>query len=213
MMVSVDVTVLGQLATTRSGGLLQQRDLSGEVVEVDWRPPLGYVRSQPTRIPVFVDHDPGWEVGEVGYLERSKANGLLALARVDDDIVELLNDGTCWYLSGHVVALSLAPGHYERALLREVSLVRHTAIRGTRPIAWSPHSGAPCSMPFAWDETWSAGVEALAERKDRSDQRLVIHDIDGLDLVDEMLTDPASVWSGRNNHPAAASALALGAAP
>jgi hypothetical protein len=206
----VSVILLGQLATNRNDGVLQRRNTLGQVVEVEWLAPVGYLRRQPKSVPVLIDHDPGWRVGEVVYLQRSKLSGLLAFCSVNDDMGEMLS-GEPLFLSSGVTALSLKPGHHERALLSEVSIVPHTAACGTKPIEWSSTTGAPRSMPLLWREAWRDGIEELYERKNRSDPRLMIRDVDQLDAVDEMLTDPASVWWKR--HPAAQPAPAVRSAP
>jgi hypothetical protein len=186
-------TLIGQIATDRNGGLIQHRNASGDVSEVHFLAPLGYLRHQPARIPLLVGHDEGWEVGEVGHLERSKAEGLLAVAHVRDDAAELLSDGE-WFLSAGVTTRSLTPRRWERGLLSEISLGRDPAACSIRPVCWSPHTGAPSSdsMPLGWYRAWHEGVDRIARAKYRSAEGLEINDVDHLDLIDEGITDPAA---------------------
>src|SRR5262249_48101909 len=142
-------------------------------------------------IPVYMDHDETWRLGTVEHLERSKRLGLLAFARLEVDVADLLADGR-WHWSDGIT--SYRPGdtrHRENVELREGSLVRATANLGTGAVVFSTDERAPRSMPMAWDDTWERGVAAVQSRRyRRAADTLDVVDLDVLDLFDERRTDP-----------------------
>lgn len=203
------ITVIGQLTTNH--GLVQQRDRAGDM-DAWTMPAPSYLREQPAVVPVLMDHDWGWPVGAVGHLERSRADGLLMVARVaNDDLGDLLADGP-WFLSGGVRCAPTGVMQYGLAKLREVSIVRRTANVNTRPIRWSRSdiardSGSePHDMPLRWHDTWRRAHERMVgERYREKPAHLTIHDLDQLSIVDEVMTDPAAARrrAGRRPEPPA----------
>jgi hypothetical protein len=92
--------------------------------------------------------------------------------------------------------------------------VRATANQSTRPLRWSPgdiadgSAGKPIGMPLSWYDTWSR-----AEARMDSDrfafnrpERLPIHDLDPLSVIEEVLTDPAAARRRAALRPAPAPA-------
>ena len=189
-MVGMSIVVIGQLAT--SEGALGHVDRAGDV-EPSWLPAIGYLRHQPASVPVLVDHDEGFRVGRVEHLERSKVDGLLAVCRLDVDMADMLSDGD-WFLSSHVNCLNLGDKrHSERALLSEVSLTRKPALYGACKVRWARSTLAPQWMrPLRWYDTWARGCEAMTTAAYRRAKRLQINDLDRLDFVDELVTDPSA---------------------
>jgi hypothetical protein len=193
MMVAM-LTVIGQLST--SEGLVQQRDGAGDPIPWTMRA-NSYLRDQKAGLPILMDHDPGWPVGGVGYLQRSAASGLLMVGRLaDDSMADLLNDGD-WYLSGGTNSHATGVMEYGLATLREASLVRATGSIGTRPVCWSKtdiakNSGAQPPMPLFWRSCWDAAHVAMSSYRYKRAGRLPIVDIDELSLYDEAMTDPAA---------------------
>ena len=181
--------LIGQLATHR--GLVQQRDAVGTLDS--WTMPANaYVRQQ-RRVPLLVEHD--WQVGEVQYLQRSRASGLLMVATADDNIADLLRDHE-WHLSAgvrcHETGFSAHGSEFGLATLREMSLVGRPANVGTGKVHWSTAAGAPHGLPLNWRSCWEEAHEAMPGYKYRRHDGLRIHDVDELDLYDEVMTDPES---------------------
>ena len=189
------ITVIGPLCTGR--GLVQHYDAAGDAVPYA-RPANVYLRHQPAVIPVFFEHDDTWQLGNVGHLERSRS-GLMAVSRIErDDLADLLIDGD-WYFSDGTSARRSGLMKYGNCLLEELSLVRSTANVGTRPIAWArtdiaTDSGGQPHMPLTWRDTWKRAHERMSSfsAKYRRADHLTILDLDELDSVDEMLTDPVA---------------------
>jgi hypothetical protein len=144
---------------------------------------IGYLRAQPEFISVLVEHDPGFHVGEIGYLERSNSQGLLIVARIRSGTDDL-SDGP-WFLSARVNHVTIVPMSFERAKLSEVSLVRHPADLGTKPFCWASDDPGQPSMLLFWRGAWDRGVEQIARRKYayRRSDHLTIVDMDALNLA------------------------------
>jgi hypothetical protein len=178
--------LIGQVCTSK--GLVQQRDLAGNAYP--WTLPANSYERAQRRVPVLVNHDEGWRIGEVQHWERSRAGGLMLVAELnslgpmDDDSDE------SWYLSPDVISTPYGPLERGHGRIEEVSVVPRTASLGTLPVRWSPHTGAPHNMPLHWYDTWSRAHEARSSYRYRRDDKLSIVDIDPLDLIDEVLCDP-----------------------
>lgn len=189
------ISFVGQLCTT--AGLVQQRDLAGDPDPFTMTA-VSYRREQPVPLPLVFDHDLSWPVGEVAYLERSRADGLLVVGRIArDDLADLL-DGE-WYLSAGVRCVPSGPLEFGHVRMHEVSLVRKPANVNTHPLHWAPSDIArdagsqPHGLPLNWRSTWGRAHEAMAARiYRRAPDRLAIVDLDQLDAVDEIMTDPAA---------------------
>jgi hypothetical protein len=178
--------LIGEVATSR--GLIMQRDIAGGAES--WELPANSYERVQRRVPVLVDHDPGWEIGEVAYYERSK-RGLVAVAHLHSPGPLDDADDRAWYFSPSVTSTRCGPFEWNHGKINELSLVRRTASIATHPCAWSPHSGAPHNMPLPWFETWARAHEAITDDRyrHRRDDALRIVDVDPLSLVDEVLCD------------------------
>jgi hypothetical protein len=185
-------SLIGQVCTSR--GLIQQYDLAGDADA--WSlPAVAYERAQ-RRVPILVQHDETWPVGEVAYYERSKADGLMMVGTIRDDLTDLLDDDD-WHLSPEIESRRCGPFEYGHGKINEISLVRRTASIGTRPVRYARHDtvgggGAPRGLPLRWYDIWDRAHEQMHSDRytHRRDDSLRIHDIDPLDLVDEVLCDP-----------------------
>jgi hypothetical protein len=113
-------------------------------------------------------------------------------------VADVLSDGD-WFLSDSVNCRPIGRDEMGRGRIRELSLVRETANMSTRPVRFSRGDvasgdcGRPSGLPLNWHSTWDRAAEHMASygyRFNRAD-RLTIHDLDQLDTVDELLTDPA----------------------
>jgi hypothetical protein len=167
------LSVIGQLATAK--GQVQQRDLAGD--PDPWvLPAASYMRDQPARIPILFGHDETWELGQVAHLERSPSTGLLAVATIADDLVDLLDDE--WFLSGGVRCVPTGPLQFGHARLREVSLTRRPGSIGTRPMRWSRSATPPGGMPIRWFDTWDRAVERMTTDRYRPARHLTIAEVD-----------------------------------
>jgi hypothetical protein len=181
MMVNM-LTVIGQVI--RPDGWTLQANALGQVDEVAWVPANAYLSDQPPDLAVHFDHDRSWTLGQVGYLERSDRLGLMALATLDADVIDLLADGP-WYWSDSITCKRNGQA-LERtdALLRELSLVRRTANCQTRPVVAVPGDIArgtatqPRHMPWTWDDTWQRAADDMVGRRYRRNLHMVIHDVD-----------------------------------
>jgi len=189
MMVGMgSLTLIGQVCSAE--GLADQVDRAGGHYP-STLPAVSYLRQQ-APVPVLVNHDPGFEVGRVTYLERSKSSGLLAVAQVRSDMVDMLR-GHRWFLSDGVLCRRLGPFERGFARLAEVSLVGRTASIGTRRAYWSLSDGQPDGMPVLWRSAWDRALEATttyAGRRALERGELRIHDVDPLDDWSEVMTDP-----------------------
>jgi hypothetical protein len=192
------LTLIGQVATHR--GHACQYDRAGDpdpfVMRADQ-----YLRDQPL-LPLLMTHDPTWPVGAVGYLQRSRSDGLLAVASVRDDMTDLL-DRHDWYLSAGASCHAIGHDEYgseELGLvkMREISLVPRTANLSTRKVRWShtdvrtTGGGHPRDLPLSWHDALDGAHEAMSSYKHSLARSLRINDLDELDLRDEVFTDPAS---------------------
>jgi hypothetical protein len=89
-------------------------------------------------------------------------------------------------------------------LLHELSLVRHTANCGTKPIAAVPGdlsrgtSSQPRNMPLDWDATWERAAEAMPRQRYRPAHHTTIVDLDPPDQVSAppAPTGPTVNWYG-----------------
>jgi hypothetical protein len=177
-------TILGQVVTT--AGMVHSANEWGEVDDVVWCPASAYVKEQPPELPVYFDHrrsDLGdWgKLGQVGYLERSAAWGLMAVATLSAD-VEL--DGG-WYWSDSITCRRQGQSlRRSEAVLSELSLVRRTGNCQTRAVVAVPGDLArgtatqPRHMPSAWDDTWKRAAAAMSADRFRSVRHTEIHDTD-----------------------------------
>ena len=184
------LTIIGQVVA--HAGHVHQRDPDGTMVPYTM-PPDRYFREQPAPIPLHFDHDRTWTIGSVGHLERSRSQGLLIVGTLpNDDLADLLADGP-WYLSDSTLGKPIDSHRLDWVgrSIKEISLVRRTANLGTRPLVWSPHDGQP-SMPLYWRSCWAATLAAMSTARYRkAPDHLTIVDLDPLDSIDEMRTDPA----------------------
>jgi hypothetical protein len=71
------LSIIGQVCRTE--GLVKNVDLAGESHWYKMRS-NSYRRDQPAEVPLHFNHERSWTLGEVGYFERSKADGLMAVA-------------------------------------------------------------------------------------------------------------------------------------
>lgn len=204
------VTLIGQVATSK--GFVEHEDRAGDT-HYSRTPAVNYLRSQPATIPVHFTHDTSWTLGTVAYLERSRADGLLAIANIDSDIGELLDDGP-WYFSDRI---NFRAHQLENSdvTMRELSLTREPASSGTRPVRWSPgaigSAGAPLNLPLTWYDTWTRAAEAMyGSRYRRTPDALLIADVDDLSIPEMIATDPVV---GRAMLAAATSAARSKATP
>jgi hypothetical protein len=174
-------------------------------------PANAYLRDQPAGLGLFFDHDTSWRIGDVEFLQRSRADGLMMVGRVvRDDLADLLLDGD-WYLSDGVNCRATGPLMKGHAQLREISLVRRSANVGSRPLRWARSDlGAdagsePGNMPLNWYGCWTRAHEAIAARRyRRTPDRLAIVDLDPLGYVDEILTAPAATLAAARRRAEAA---------
>jgi hypothetical protein len=182
------ITIIGQVATPQ--GLIQQTDLAGNAYP--WKlPAIGYHRAQ-RRVPILDAHrDRGGErVGEVGYYERSKVDGLLMVGTVDDSMTKLLEDHD-WHLSPGVE--SKRWGSLERGdakIDEEIALVARASYINQQRVRFA-RSGRTPRLPLRWHDTWARANEAIARDRYRyrRDDALQIVDIDELDIFDLFQTD------------------------
>jgi hypothetical protein len=189
MMGAMTLTIVGQLATVR--GDVQKWDRAGQPHPFTMQS-TSYLRRQASDIPVYFNHDTTWRLGTVTYLERSRSTGLLAVARLDADVGDLLADHQ-WHLSDGVIGLPAGPLRFGQIKIREVSLVGQTATLATKPLCWSRSDGAPGHLPLLWHGTWKRAQEAMvgSAYRRRADHT-VIFDVDPLSVADEVLTDPVA---------------------
>jgi hypothetical protein len=185
------LSIIGQVATPK--GLIQQYDLAGNA-DAWTLPAVAYERAQ-RRVPILMDHDESWSVGEVAYYERSKIDGLMMVGTIRDDMDDLLDDGD-WHLSPAVASRRCGPCEYGQGKISELSLCRRTASLGTRPVCYARHDsfgggGAPRGLPTSWHETWERAHEAISRDRyaHRRDDALRIVDVDELSIFDEWRTD------------------------
>jgi hypothetical protein len=187
------ISLIGQLATV--DGSYRHIDLAGDA-RYGRLAAIDYQRQQPARIPLLMFHDTGWEVGSVDWLDRDvDGYGLLAVGRIRDDLADMLEDGSDWYLSAAVAGRPTGSGKLERCLIEEVSLGRSPALMGARPISWCrgdlAEGGHPTGVNLYWRDAWSRAGEHVAGSRYRSaPSHLVIHDVRQLDWADEWRTDP-----------------------
>jgi hypothetical protein len=188
MMVAMTIMLLGQVV--RPEGMTLHANALGEVDDAAVIPAVAFMRRQPADLGVHFDHDQTWRLGRVSYLERSDRHGLMAMATIDADIGDLLDEHGPWYWSDGITCKRLGQSIYRhQAQLREISLVRRSGNCGTPPVVWSPHSGEP-PMPLLWRSTWQRGLAAIAYAKYHRSDTLDIVDRDPLGIVDEVMTDP-----------------------
>src|SRR5437870_5497841 len=121
------ISFAGQLATVR--GHAQQHDRAG-TPDPFTVPSSSFFVRQPRHLPVFLNHDRTWQVGEIVHLERSASTGLLAVGVLDVDLADMLADGP-WHLSPDIHAVEVDPMRYDFAAISEVSLTRSPATLGT----------------------------------------------------------------------------------
>ncbi len=190
------VTAIGVVATPR--GLTQQHDLAG-TPEPFTLPAANYRHLQDGPIPVLVEHDEGFAVGTCVALVRSRADGLLAVLRIDGPVVDLLADGD-WYLSPGVrTRAGVTPLERDHARLFEVSLTRDPATLNTKALRWSRHDiatdggGQPNGMSLSWRTAWDRVHEALQRRAYRRADRLWIIDLDPPVVIDAPKVTPTPV--------------------
>ena len=185
------IKLIGQVVG--HAGLVQNVEADGTPTPYTMRPDR-YLREQPATIPLHFDHDRTWTIGTVGHLQRSRSQGLLMVGTLpDDDLADLLADGP-WYLSDSTTARPLDEHRLEWSgrQIKEISLVRRSANLNTRPIAWSRHDGQP-PMNLYWRSCWDDACKAMtSSRYRRAPDHLTIVDLDGLEPIDEMWTDPAA---------------------
>lgn len=179
------LTVIGQVVA--DAGLVSQVDAWGGH-EPYRLPATGYERNQPRPLPLRYQHHEGFQLGEVGHLERSRASGLMAVATIpDNDLADLLADGP-WFLSDKVACRSVGPLTKGGARLHELSLVRKSANVNTRPIRYARTDiarnagGHPAGLPLNWRSTWDRAHKAMSAYAYRRADHLVIHDLDPADL-------------------------------
>jgi hypothetical protein len=182
------ITLIAQVATPK--GLIQHRDLAGDIDP--WTLPANSYERAQRRVPVLVAHDHDWCIGEVVYYERSRYDGLLAVAQLHTPGPLDTDDPDDWYVSPEVRSRRCGIVDYGHGVIAELSIIRRTASIGTHPLRWSPNSGTPHGMPLRWHQTWQRAHAAIAHEPYvyRRDDTLRIVDIDKLDLVDEVLCDP-----------------------
>ena len=193
------ISILGQTATPQ--GFARQVDLAGDA-DLFTMPATAFRPLHRPDLPLLMQHS-DWQVGDVRYLERSRSDGLLALATIEDDTFsDLLADGP-WYLSAGVRATpAKMPNEYEDIRLKEISLTRRPAVRGTRPLVWSHHDvtkgggGQPSDMALNWRSAWDRGAERLVGARFRvAPKYLVIHDLDPLPVAPVAPAAPAALRS------------------
>lgn len=187
----MSICVIGQVVTSQ--GFVHTVDRFGDNPQYWQMPAVAYRRSQPANIGVHFDHDRSWRVGSATYLERSKADGLLAMAVLErDDLVDMLNDGP-WFISDSVRSSRVSEFERSGGVLEELSLVRQTGNVSTRPVRWSFSDGAPAGLPLNWRDSWKRGHEHMTRTRYRvAPDHLTIHDLDRLSTIDELLTDPSA---------------------
>lgn len=189
------LTVLGQVVAPE--GLAVHLDALGDAASATIAPALAYKRHQAVDLPVYLDHDTSWRLGSGKYLLRSERLGLMAVAVLDADVEDLLADGP-WFWSDSITSHRLGDTLYRTSVeLRELSLVRATANCRTSPVVWAnvdiatSGGGAQPPMRLAWRSVWERAAQALeGQRYRRAAQHLSIVDLDPLDPVSEILTDP-----------------------
>lgn len=181
------LTLIGQVVTNQ--GLVHTVDAHGGNDERWSMPATAYRRRQPASLPVHFDHDRSWPVGQTTYLERSKADGLLAVAVLErDDLADLLSDGD-WFISDSVRSRSVGLVERSGGILEELSLVRRTGNVNTLPLRWSRSDGAPLGLPLNWHGPWRQAHERMSgARYRRAPDHLDIVDRDPLGLMDELLS-------------------------
>lgn len=152
----VPIWIIGQPVTSR--GLTQQVDRAGDPIPYTTRA-ASYLRHQPPVVPLHFDHT-SWQLGDVRRLERSEVDGLMAFARCDVDIADMLDDGP-WWFSDRIAFESTGPmGMIKVGMtLSELSLTREPASLGTRPVCWSRSTGEPFGLPMSLRGLWRRGFE------------------------------------------------------
>jgi hypothetical protein len=137
--------ILGTVATTK--GHVQHVDPAGDV-DV-WNLPATSYETTQRRVPLLVGHDAGFRIGTVVYYERSRVDGLLAVAQADDSFLEFLDDGDAWYFSPAVASVACGPLERNHGRIHELSMVRSTATVNACPVRWSlpPSMPARCAGP------------------------------------------------------------------
>ena len=190
----MSATVIGQICT--SAGLVQEVDGAG--TPFPYRTPANrYLRAQPIA-PVHLNHANDWKLGEVIHYDRSQRGGLLGVAYLPGDVEDLLAAHP-WSWSDGVSCRRSGPGGMDKhhVLIRELSLVGHTANIGTRPVYFARGDiadgiGAPTGLPLSWRECWSRAAERASSARYRlRPDHLDIFDVDRLETLDELLTDPS----------------------
>lgn len=188
------LTLIGQVVTP--DGLVLKHDRAGEAVPYQLRA-NSYFRDQPW-LPLHFDHDRTWQIGQCEYLERSRSTGLMMVGRIPDDSMgDFLAEHGPWYLSDSVDCRPIGTTVAVQGRLRELSLVRSSANLNTRPVAWSRidiamDGGAQPPMPLPWRSCWDRAHQRMSTYAWRKADRLTVHDVDRLDVVDEVLTDPVA---------------------
>lgn len=199
------LTVIGDI--TRKG-FVQHQDRSGDT-RYSFTPAVNYQRQQPADIAVHLEHDVDLRVGTCLHLERSRADGLVAVAEIDADLGDILTGD--WHWSDGISSRPLGTlGERGDVTINELSLVRagRQASQGTRPVRFARGAigtaGAPLNMPLNWYSAWERAAEAAyGSRYRRAPDHVTIHDVDDLTIPETIATDPVA---GRAMLAAAAAA-------
>lgn len=176
-------TVIGRITRT---GHYRQHDRYDGTTRYGTLPPERYATEVGT-VPIRLEHDRHWQIGELAYIERSRALGLMAVARIDR---ELLGDTDGdWYWSPGVRSYEDTDDvtNTARAIhLRELSLVRHAGHIGAYPVRITPvdlsaDTGSSIrNLPPAWHDV-TTRAHTVLQRRYRDPVTIV--DVDLEDLV------------------------------
>jgi hypothetical protein len=180
------IYMLGQVA--RYDGRVQQVDSAGDI-DAFRLPSNSYLRQQASDLPVTLGHS-DWRIGTVQHLERSR-RGLFAVATIDDDLGDHLDQHGPFHLSAGVKCLDVGSTEKAFAAMYEVAVVKHPGNVNVKALRYSRSDAAPSGMSVFDYDTWQRGVDAITGARYRRSDRLTILDLDHLG-ADEALTDPAS---------------------
>jgi hypothetical protein len=212
---AMTLTLIGTVATP--GGYVEHVDLVGDTKYSRTRA-MSYQRQQKADLALHFDHDETWRIGTCCALIRSRAAGLVAVARIDSDIESMLDDGPWYFSDGITSERSGTFGERSNVSIDELSLTRTPAIRGLSPVRWAHgeigSASAPGRMPLDWYDIWQQAADTVsAARYRKAPDHLTIHDTDELTIPELISTDPVAGRRALADATAAAAPPAPAAAP
>jgi hypothetical protein len=138
-------------------------------------PAANYLRHQPSRIPVDLEHRTA-PLGEVVYLERANGN-LHAVAVVNFDVDELDAYGDCWWSAAtHAHRTYGIDRHLQ---LDSLAITKTPASIGLAPLRWLPgdvRDGTSRWAPIP--ELIARAAQPAIERRHRLSAPVLIHDVE-----------------------------------